>query len=467
MGEGLFHEAVFKRIGYEPNKSQWPIHLCRFRIILVAGGWRAGKSYVGANEAIVRAMRAKHIWLIGKNYDSCREEFRYIQQGMLKLGNIKECSFPAQGQCSMTLKTGCLIDTHSAEDVTKIGMSAPDFVLICEAAQLTHDAFLRVWGRVIETRGTIMMTGTFEQALDWYTKYYKQGQGLDSDIRSFSLPSWSNIAVFPGGRYDPEILKAEQRLGTLFPQYCAAEPCQPIGIVLPEFANRIHVGPYGYDANIPVEIAVDPGYRGAHAVLAIQIKESIPYVVDEIYLRGYHTEDIILLVKQKPWGPRVQSGVIDIAGTAHQAMAAPIEVWLSEPDPNDYMKGGMGLSLEYHYVHEEEGINAFRVALSVNPVTQKPRVFFNHTCHGIISEMGGCESPLTGGGVWLRDIETNKLIDRNNHATKAFIYWYTKRYGYTGDFNRNDFGKLQRPEDNLNPNDAIIKRWSSREWQRK
>ncbi len=441
MGIKNLCELVFPKLGFEPTLMQWPIFFCTHREILVAGGWRAGKSFIGAMVVVLKTLSgAKSIWLIGKNYDSCREEFKYIHAALLKLGLIVgKPSFPAQGSCSLITKTGCLIDTHSAEDVIKIGMSAPDFVMICEAAQITLDAYLRIRGRVMETRGSIIMTGTFEQSLDWYTKYYNMGQGDDPDVKSFSLPSWSNTVIFPLGRNDPEILKAEERLGSLFTQYCAAEPCQPLGIVLPEFSNEIHCKNYprnpNYEPEYPVEITVDPGYGGAYAVLAVQRKETIPYVVDEIYLRGYTTEDVILIAKQRPWFPKVQAGVIDIAGKQHQAMAAPIEVWQERA----------GLYLESHYVDVEEGISAFRTALSVNPITKKPRCYFNSCCHGIISEMGGCESPLEGGGVWIRDINTGKIIDKNNHSTKAFIYWYTLRYGYT---NRqgNNFGKLYKPD---------------------
>ena len=94
---------------------------------------------------------------------------------------------------------------------------------------------------------------------------------------------------------------------------------QPSGLILPEFDNAVHVGNYPYDPSIPLEIAVDPGYGGAYAVLAIQIKESQPYIVDEIYLQGYTTEDIVEVVKRKEWGSRIVAGAIDVAGRQHQA----------------------------------------------------------------------------------------------------------------------------------------------------
>jgi hypothetical protein len=58
-----------------------------------------------------------------------------------------------------------------------------------------------------------------ERAADWL----KHSPG-DSE-RGFSLPSWTNLKVFPGGREDPEILYQKQKLGDYsFKRRIAAEP---------------------------------------------------------------------------------------------------------------------------------------------------------------------------------------------------------------------------------------------------
>jgi hypothetical protein len=433
VGIKEYREIIFSALKYEPTEAQGVVFEDGHRVRLVAGGWRAGKSHVGAKEVILQVPRSKLIWLIGKNYSTCRQEFEYVYQDLLRLQLVvaKEISFPKEGPCSLKAINGCRIETKSAEDSEKIGMSAPDFILVCEAAQVDYDAYLRIRGRIAERDGSIMLTGTFEGSLGWYPEYYKRGQAFDPELKSFSLPSWTNTVIFPGGRNDPKILAMEAEIGPLFTEYCAAVPCAPSGIILPEFSNAVHVGDYPYDPGIPVEIAVDPGYGGAYAVMAMQIKESIPYIVDEIYLQGYTTEDIITIVKQKPWGNKLQSGAIDIAGRQHQAMAAPIEVWREK----------LGLYLESKYVDVEGGIELLRTFLAVNPLTNHPKLYVHNGCHGFISECGGCKSPLSGGGVWLRDTNTGKIIDKNNHATKAVIYWLVNRFGYTAKSYQNDFGR--------------------------
>jgi len=48
-----------------------------------------------------------------------------------------------------------------------------------------------------------------------------------------------------------------------------------------------------YEPGLPVHLAVDPGYAGAYAVLALQVVDDLVYVVDEVYRSGVVAEDII------------------------------------------------------------------------------------------------------------------------------------------------------------------------------
>ena len=455
--EKQYRQIIFDALQYKPTEAQEAIFADTHKVQLVAGGWRAGKSHTGAKKAVLKVPRSKLIWLGGQTYNTARTEFEYIMGDLLRLNLISPKSVPTNKEGPLIAKAinGCVIETKSADDPAKIGQVAPDFVLLCEAAQLSYDSFLRFRGRLMERDGTMTMTGTFENFYGWYPEYYRRGQGLDPELKSFSLPSWSNTVVFPLGRQDPKILDLERELSPeLFKQYCEAVPMQPSGLILPEFDNAVHVGNYPYDSSIPVEIAVDPGYGGAYAVLAIQIKESQPYIVDEIYLQGYTTEDIIEVVKRREWGNKISAGAIDVAGRQHQAMAAPIEVWQEK----------LWLYLQSQWVDVEGGIELLRNFLSVNPKTGKPKMHVHNRCTGFISECGGCKSPLPNGGAWLRNVETGKIIDKNNHATKAMIYWLVNRYGYASTRINNDYGKIfdfNKKGQNTD-NSRIIERWQKR-----
>jgi len=433
--EKLYRETIFKALKYRPTEAQVAIFEDEHRVELVAGGWRAGKSHTGAKKAVLKVPRSQLIWLGGKTYNTSRTEFEYVMADLLRLGLITSGKVPTNKEGPLVARAinGCVIETKSADDPQKIGQVAPDFILLCEAAQLDYDSFLRFRGRLLERDGQMTMTGTFEDSFGWYPEYFNRGQGVDPELKSFSLPSWSNTVVFPGGRQDPKILSLEVELSPdLFKQYCEAIPCPPSGLITPEFDNRIHVGDYPYDPVIPVEIAVDPGYGGAYAVEAVQIKESQPYLVDEIYEQGKTTEDIVKDIKRKPWGSKIRAGAIDVAGKQHQAMAAPIEVFQEK----------MGLYLDSRWVDVEGGIELLRNFLSVNPLTGKPRMYVDSKCRGFISECGGGKSPLQGGGAWCRNVDTGVIVDKNNHATKAFIHWLVSRYGYAATRDNNDYGKL-------------------------
>jgi len=82
-------------------------------------------------------------------------------------------------------------------------------------------------------------------------------------------------------------------------------------------------------------------------------------------------------------------------------------------------------------VDELGGIDLLRTLLKVDPVTKRSKAYMDSSCKGIIAECGGGQSPIHGMGAWLRNMDTMKIIDRNNHSIKAFIYWIVGRFGYS------------------------------------
>ncbi len=470
MTEEHYRSHIFKQIEYEPNHIQESIHSSDARTKLIAGGERGGKSVVGSKETVLRVPRSQLIWIVGAEYDIARTEFEYVLEDCQKLKLIvnpnRDISFPKQGECSFKTYNKCKVVTKSAKEPQKLGMEAPDFILGCESAQIEYEAYLRLRGRLMEKRAPMVLTGTFEGSLGWYVDMFTLWQSPNAeDAKSFSLPSWKNEAIYKqcthpivpdtdkcpvcglplivtsnGEKFyvDEEIYNVWVNSPyDIANERYAGVPCKPSGLIMAEFSNVIHVGNYQYDPELPVEIAVDPGYGypGAYSVVAIQVKEGAIYLVDEIYLQGYVTEDIITVGKQKKWFSKVTSGAIDIAGRQHQAMPAPIEIW----------QKSAGLYLNSRKVDVEGGIDVLRTFLTVNPVTNKPKMFVNYSCRGFIAECGGGKSPVQGGGAWLRDTKTGKIIDRNNHSTKAVSYWIVNNFGYTPRLGESNYGKTFGP----------------------
>jgi hypothetical protein len=321
----------------------------------------------------------------------------------------------------MVLEPDIEIFTKSLRDPHKIAATAPDGILIAEVAQVDYDSFLRIVARVMEKRGWVAASGTFEGSLGWYPELWNLYQiPNDQGGKSFSLPSWTNRTIYPGGRSDPEIVRAERFYPPdRFLERFGGVPCPPSNMVIPEFKITKHVQKLDWGDG-SLELWIDPGFGGAYAVEVIEQKNDHIYVIDEVYLQGYTTEEIIDIVITKPWWKLVTGGVIDVAARQHQAMPAPIEIWRKKT----------GLMLRSKKIEEELGIERLRTFLKVDPINQQPRLLINENCRGFISECGGCTSPVQGGGVWLRDKNTGKPFKTNNHACKALIYGLVNMYGY-------------------------------------
>ena len=430
--EDLLHDIneIQLALGHEWSPEQESIILCNEREILVGGGERGGKSYVSAEYYNVRFWEGDLYWIAGRDYDRCHAEFEYIALAMIALGAVQpdDVHTPQNGQWHMKLNTGATIKTWSLKDWLKVGFEAPDGILIAEVAQITHTEYTRLCDRTAEKRGWVLGSGTFESSLGWFPEQWKLYQLPGEGGKSFSLPSWSNLFVFPGGYDDPEI----QRLKAKHPPDHFSErwggvPCPPKGLVFPEFRYLIHVKEMEIQ-DAPIYLWIDPGYDGAYAVEAIQIFGETVHVVDEIYEQGLVTEQIADVVLQKPWARLIAGGVADIAVRQHQAMPAVEEVWLEK-----------GITLTSNFVKEEEGRERLHTFLTVNPIDHQPRLFIDPKCKGILSEFGAAPNPFTEEAApykWKED-RVGTIIgqhpeDKNNHGIKALIYGLVDRFGYAG-----------------------------------
>ena len=435
--QDVARSKIFSLVNYVPTEAQFKIHEDQSRNKLIAGGERAGKSKVNSKELLshyawdflAEKKRDGLYWLLGNDYEACRGEWEHILADFQTLELIKSVTRNIDPG-EILLNDGTRIITKSARYPEKIATVAPDGILICEAAQVDYDVFMRAKNRLAEKRGWLCMAGTFEEEdyVGWYRELFSLGQSFNNlGLKSFSLPTWTNTIIFPGGRNDPEILNQEVGMtAERFMERFGGEPCPKTGRVVTEFANSIHVKDCEFNRDIPVNIWIDPGYAGAYAVVAVQKYGDHIKLIDEIYVQGVVTKDIILMSKKKEWWNAVQGGAIDIAAKQHQAMAAPIEVWLSE--------GGIGLQTKK--IGIEDGIDLLRTHLKQHPTTGQPGIEVDPKCRGFISECGGGKSPVENGGIWMRDKNTLKPIDRNNHACKAVIYGLANEFGFTGEFKR-------------------------------
>ena len=159
----------------------------------------------------------------------------------------------------------------------------------------------------------------------------------------------------------------------------------------------------------------------------VQIVDEQVRVIDEVYERGLVTDEIIRVCQAREWWQDVQFGAIDIAGTQHQAMAAPTEIWMRET----------GLYLANQRVRINEGTERLKAFLKPDPLNGHPKILVSPKAVGLLSEFGAAPNPFDGQTrvyKWKTDRDGNIVgqtpEDKYNHGVKALIYGIVDRFGY-------------------------------------
>ena len=425
-------DYLYDKVGFTPTDEQVAILESPYRFNLVAGGEQAGKSMVASKYLLGRFMETEEpglYWLVAADYERTRAEFEYLVQDFATLGILKQASKRVDPGY-IVLADGTRIETNSAKDPRTLAMRAPHGILGCEASQLDMETFFRLRGRCAPKRGWMFLAGTFEGSLGWYPQMYTAwAAGADPEAKAYSLPSWTNKYLYPGGREDPEIQRLKEVASDdFYMERIEGKPSPPKGLVFSEFRPDAHVVDVEYVPDVPVHLWMDPGYAGGYAVEVVQVQGEQIQVIDEIYEVGLVTDEIIDIAKSRPWWPDVKFGVIDIAGNQHQAMAAPAEVWLEQA----------GLYLSSQKVKINEGTERLKGWLKIDPRTHAPRIVFSPKCIGIMSEFGMAPNPFDGqtrAYRWKTDREGNIVgdtpEDKYNHGVKAIIYGLIDRFGYS------------------------------------
>lgn len=331
--------VTFGRVGYQPNGKQAPIHRSRARVVQIVGGERAGKSRSMAMEILARVPWCRRVALVADEYDESRREWQYIADGLQMLGALGRVSTPRHGQWWGQARTGAEFFTVSIHTgVSELtGTGEPfDIVALCEAGLIGFNGFLAARGRVTETRGMVIMSGTLWDNVGWYADMWRMGQGVNAlGVVSFSLPSWANQALFPGGRDDSEILAWRESLDeSEAARRIDAEVRASPARMYPEFSEPVHVSEWAaFNPADDVVLFVDAGYYPSrYSVLAVQFRKDahgreVVCVVDEVWEHHKVHEDVIAMCKARAWWDHVTQAVGGHETKQHQATSSTAEVW--------------------------------------------------------------------------------------------------------------------------------------------
>lgn len=308
-GKVFRKDLWFQQTDYAPHPGQRIVHYDNTRNRVLCNGRRWGKSMFGGKEieamAFVRNWRGEPMrgWIIGPNYTDAEKEFRVVYDTFKKLGidtvSSKFLKNTENGNMHIATNWGFDLECRSANHPESLVGEGLDFVLLAEAGRHTRKTFTEyVRPALSDKRGISMMSGVPEDANDQNLLYWAYYRGQDPSKlqwRSWRMPSWTNTAVFPGGRNDPEILEAADDLTEdEFRRQYGGEFIMKRGRVMKEWDDEIHVGKYPYRYDLPLYAAVDFGYTNDWVLLYIQVDPFTKnvYVIQEHRWRLRDTEDI-------------------------------------------------------------------------------------------------------------------------------------------------------------------------------
>jgi len=444
-------KRIFQEVGYQPSDAQWPVHKSKAQVLLVAGGERAGKSRVVAAEVLARTpwcYRAGQVAIVAQEYDQSRSECEYLIGDFERLQWLARApSLPRQGTWSWDVigpKGTIGFETISlsragVRELTGRG-KAYDVVLVCEAGLVSYDTLLGALGRVSETRGLIILSGTLWSDVGWLPDLYQAFAGPNIfNGAVFALPTWGNLAKFPGGEDDPEIKRLRDTLPTgEFSRRVAAQLVPSAGRVYPEFTYATHVKEIEYDPELPVYLAVDPGYRPSlYAVLALQIvTESVTdqdsgktvaletvRQIGEVWQHDLTHHDVIGLCRGQEWWHGVTQAIGGHETKQHQAAASTAEVWRNlvgtvENDPEDFT------FTTFNAGRVLDGIVRVKTFLS-DPALKVPRYYCAPGCTGTQQEFQKYSRRVSSKG----EVTSEEPEDRNNDAMDALRNFLVWKYG--------------------------------------
>lgn len=445
------------------NTAQWEVALDDERFPLIIGGERGGKSWVTAaliyaNMELLPTVKfnkffnrngtpkfnykdtsdrplAPHFVLFGPTYDEPRIEFEYIENWLRKIDDLARVSKPVVGPWRLVTKVGVVLATWSTNDPASIRGLDLEGAAACECGQMEWSSIERIQGRISGTAGFLVYSGTMEMAKRWYVRMAIEGERLNRyGVKTYSLPSWLNTSVFPGGYNDPEI----QRLKRFYPEdifqvRVAAKPVPPRDRVIREI-NTQHIRKVVIprtSEGLPdarIEIAIDPGYLpSAYSVLWVASWDTPEgrfwYIFDEVYVQLMQNSEVIDKIRNHKFYKYLKSDglTIDVSAKRHADGNEPAVVMFQKLT---------NLKSPFHkYWHENSLIERIRTTAKANLIAIHPN------CRGLIAELGLGEEVFPEMHPWRYqsnnegEVLNEKPKDAWNHSCKALGYVLLRHLG--------------------------------------
>lgn len=359
--------ALFEILDYVPREEQWEIHHSESRFVVPCCGRRFGKSLSAGMELTTYMMEPtpndlrdrRRYWIVGPTYRLGEKEFRVVLLNLvqkLKVPKLKFSNNVKQGDMRIEMPNGGpILEVVSADRPDSLVGEGLDGVIMSEAA--LHKA--STWEMFIEPalsdrRGFAIFPST-PRGFNWYQGMWQLGQMPEmTDYDSWQFPTWTNTNMYPGGRFDSEILRIESTVSKQhFLQEYAAEFTAFEGKIYTEFSFHYHVKKIEYNPEWQNYLAFDFGYVDPFVVLDIMVDPSDRVLVwREYQVSGMatHEHGKVIAARKNPDGYHINGMFGDPRGADEIATLAPLLGHISG--------NSVGWSL---------GVEAIRAALKVRP----------------------------------------------------------------------------------------------------
>jgi hypothetical protein len=301
---------LFEVIGYRPHAGQKLYHLSTSRFKVPVCGRRFGKSTMAARDVEPLLFQPnKRVWIVGPTYDLAEREFRVIWNDLIvgqKLGQdkrVKKSYNKRSGDMTIEFPWGSIIEAKSAEHPERLVGDALDYVIMSEAAKHKPETWTKYLRAALSDKRGGASFPTTPEGYNWLYDLYQYGKDPDrANWASWRFPTWENVAMYPGGELDEEILEMK---GTMLPeefdQEIAALFSSFVGKIFPEWDEDTHVTTVPYDPALPNYVTFDWGYTNPLAAVEFQVDAWDRIRVWRVHYRAYtRLEDHIALMKARP-----------------------------------------------------------------------------------------------------------------------------------------------------------------------
>lgn len=396
-GKVFRKDIYFAETGYYPHQGQRVVHYNSARHRVLVNGRRWGKTLAGAKEAECMAYVKNFLgmpqigWIIGPEYSDCEKEFRVVYDSLRALGvdqlSTKFSNNVENGNMHIKTKWGFDLQCRSARHPESLVGEGLDFVLLVEGGRHKR----KMWGDYVrpalsDKRGWSLTSGVPEGASEnslLYSLFLRGQDPTKTSWTSMQMPSWTNDIVFPGGRYDPEILEAKDDLtDDEFDRQYGAQFVESVGRVMKEWDDDDHIRDLTYNPKWPLYAAVDFGYTNDWVWLWIQLDQfNNVYVIGEHRFNLRDTEDIAVHeFKDHPLTKRLSAVYVD--------PASPDDASILRRKLEVHTRGNTGGELKNR-------LQLIRTALKLRPEhlpdghpDKRAQLWVDRSCTALIREMG-------------------------------------------------------------------------------